>query len=1029
MLLRRLIALLVPLVAAPFPSCGSNGGDGNHNVAPCPAGFVAEGPACVPRFDGCDGPAELALLGGGCRQVGVTECATGFESDGEGGCEPLLPPGTEPCPAVSMAMVGHASCQPVGVTACATGFVSDNTGGCEALLPPTEAPCPAGSIAVLGFPDCRPLGDCGAGPWGGIVGDLTTIYVDQTADATGADGSSQAPYPTITQALVQVAPGGQIAVAAGEYLERLTISKPVRLSGRCAGQVTIRGQVFLGDPLPALRIIGGGDGTTVRGVTLTGPDSGFEVTGARQVIVEDTEIVDTESYGVSVTAGGEVRMHRVKVARTTVVGVRSQGSEVALSECVVSHTLPRPSDGLFGRGIDAECTPGGVCGRLTMAQSVVSRNRDSGIFALGPALTVTTSVVRSTQVQLADGRSAAGIAVGCSPDPVECGDLQLTSSLVSWNYGSGVTSFGADIALVANTIRHTLPETSQSGGAGVVARCDQALGICGRLDVSGSLLTENTIGVLVEGVSGAISQTIVRDAALIGDGSGGWGISGTCDNLLSSCGSLAVSDSLIHHNTVGIHAKGLQTTVSGTEVRDGIPLGDGLGGWGIAAVCNRQLSACGSLRVEQSLVTRNLVHGIYTEGVDTEVAGSVIRDTLERYSDADYGRGIVAHCDEEDATCGTLTVAGSLVSGSKDAGIVAFGPELSVTSTVVRGTVPNLLGYGGAGIASLCDPFAGACAPLVVSASLLDDNAVMGVAVVGVDATIISSVIRQTGPPVEVPTGTGVSAVCHAEMARCGQLWITGTLLSHNTDEGVYAAGVQTTIRDSDIRDTLTAPPEGRFGRGIDAACDPALGVCGRLTVTSSRIRNSFNAGIFVAGVPTFLEGVSVANTRPNEYGLWRDEYGQGILVRCDGRIDACDTAQLTNCSIQASHSAGLALQGVSGFVTATLVEDVAPQPDDGRYGYGIQIEGLDTQTGPAMPVFNVIDCAIHNPSLAGILYYRARGTLSGSVITGGENSVVMNEGSEPTIQDDNQLSGTIADEPTWGSVFPSPAPAPRVPQ
>ncbi len=80
------------------------------------------------------------------------------------------------------------------------------------------------------------------------------------------------------------------------------------------------------------------------------------------------------------------------------------------------------------------------------------------------------------------------------------------------------------------------------------------------------------------------------------------------------------------------------------------------------------------------------------------------------------------------------------------------------------------------------------------------------------------------------------------------------------------------------------------------------------------------------------------------------------------------------------------------------------------------------------MPSFSINDCEIRDAKLAGVFYYRARGTLARSVVSGGENSVVMNEGSEPTILDDNALSGTVQDEPTWANVFPSPAPPPALP-
>ncbi|MFH2010357.1 MAG: hypothetical protein ABI333_27410 [bacterium] len=58
----------------------------------------------------------------------------------------------------------------------------------------------------------------------------------------------------------------------------------------------------------------------------------------------------------------------------------------------------------------------------------------------------------------------------------------------------------------------------------------------------------------------------------------------------------------------------------------------------------------------------------------------------------------------------------------------------------------------------------------------------------------------------------------------------------------------------------------------------------------------------------------------------------------------------------------------------------------------------------------------------------RSLGTLTGTVVSGAEYSVIMNEGSSPTIGRGNDLSGTVEDEPTWANLFPSPAPEPNLP-
>ncbi len=129
--------------------------------------------------------------------------------------------------------------------------------------------------------------------------------------------------------------------------------------------------------------------------------------------------------------------------------------------------------------------------------------------------------------------------------------------------------------------------------------------------------------------------------------------------------------------------------------------------------------------------------------------------------------------------------------------------------------------------------------------------------------------------------------------------------------------------------------------------------------------------------------------------------------------------------TVESSQSSAVALEGVSGFVRSSVVRSVTPQPLDNKYGYGIQIGGLE---GGEMPVISVLDCEIRDAKLAGILFYRAGGTLGRSVVAGAENSVVMNQGSAVTIMKDNDLTGTVTDEPIWADLYPSPSPPPLLP-
>ncbi|MFH2008624.1 MAG: right-handed parallel beta-helix repeat-containing protein [bacterium] len=1013
-------------------ACGDTGGGTNRNDAECAEGYESWGPACVPIFDDCPGATEISVLGGGCQAVGVTHCATGlFEPDGAGGCEPILP--DHSCPPGTMEQLGRTECRPVGVTACAAGFELDGEGGCDAVLPPGPDPCPPGTIALLGHTECQPLGDCGTGTWGNIVDDGATVYVDQTADATGADGSLSAPFVTIGEALVAVQTGGQLAVAAGDYTERLTISRAVRLTGRCSALVTIRGHVFLGDPKPPVTIASGGTGTAVRGVTMTGPGEGLLIMGGQQLAVEEVEVVDTGKAGVFCVAEAEVHLGRVKVAGCATSGIVSVESRVELSDSVVRDSRIEQSSGLRGFGIDAQCNLSpSTCGEVSIANSLISGNTDLGISSVGVDVTITASVVRDTASR-SGGLFGRGILAQCDSLLAVCPTLQVTDSLIAANHDVGIFTSGGTTTITSTVIRDTLPRGSGEGGRGLGAQCDPFVGSCGGVTIVSSLIAGNRgLGVHTAGEELTVIDSVVRDTRSWEDGSFGRGIGAECNNTLGICGGLSITNSLIAGNRdLGIFAEGVAVTLTSSVVRDTEPaLLDGALGRGIAVQCDADFQTCGSLDVVSSLISGNADLGLHVLGAEVVVTDSVIRDTVPAPLDGQVGRGINVQCSSDVGVCGNLSVTGSLISGNRGGGVVALGPDATVTNTVVRDNLPSDVGgVAGRGISAACSRSTGVCGELVVTDSLIAGNRETGIITLGVDATVNSTVVSGTRAMESDDTGGwGISAQCYPDLGVCGSLSLTRSLVAGNLDLGIFSEGVVATLTDTVVRDTFPRQSDGGGGRGINAQCQPELGLCGSLSVSRSLVRNSRNAGIYISSVPATLEGVAVADTRPDESGFWKDQFGQGIWALCIGDYDACAPLNMISCLVDASYNAGVALRGVSGSMHTSLVRQVAPQAD-GKYGYGVQVSDREGEPSPELPTFNINDCVIRDATLAGILYFRSRGTLARSIVSGAENSVVMNEGSEPTILEDNELSGTVKDDPTWANLYPTPAPPPALPK
>lgn len=968
----------ISMALALLVACGDSGNGGNR--PPCPEGHLAEGLACTPIFadpGDCAGPGEMPALGGGCRPVGVLQCAEGFLPDGEGGCDAILPPGPDPCPPGTVERIGSDQCQPVGVLQCAFGFVSDGEGGCDAILPPGPDPCPPGTIEEIGHDVCQPLGDCGpdpmegGSPWGLVPVDGATVHVDATADATGASGTVAAPYPTIGEALEAAAPGAQVVIAAGEYVEALVVSKPLRLVGRCAALVTIRGRVQLGQARPAVRITSGGTGSEVRGLTLTGPGEGLVVSGAREVEVVQVEVLGAGSYGVSLQGESEVTLRWVKVAESTIAGIASQDSEFHLVKSVVRGILPEPGTQRFGMGVLSFCSSANAPGSLLVEASLVASNHQAGIFAAGVNATVLSSVVKDTQAQQSDQRWGRGIAAQCEEPANVCGSLRVEGSLVTGNRDVGIIGSGAGVTVLSSVVRDTKAELrGKIAGWGIVAQCHEGMGVCGSLEVDGCLVAGNGDVGILSSVDATVRASVVRD-----------------------------TQAEEHSQTGGI---------------------------GISAGYDDQVGFQVSLHLEGSLVEGNRHVGVFAAGAETTVLSSVVRDTKSQEIDQELGMGIVSQCSQRAEVCGLLHVEGSLVAGNRYLGILAAGADATVRRTVVRDTRPmeSDLTYG-AGIGARCDLSWGVCGSLHVEGSLVTGNHFQGIVAAGVDTSVVLSVVRDTLPQQsDQAFGRGIEAQCNPGTGACGSLLVEGSLVAGNRNVGIFSA-VDTTVVSSVVRDTLPQKSDQRGGRGINVQCDPRLGFCGRFAITDSLVVRSQNTGIFIAGVRAELQGVAVVSTEANQAGPFEGLYGQGIWAICHPEMGACGALSITGCLVASSHGVGVALEGVSGFMASSAVSAVLPQPLDGKYGYGVQIGG---KAGEASPTFHVRECAIRDAKLAGVLYVQSGGLLSGSVVSGGEYSVAMNEGSSPTIGMDNQLSGIVKDSPQWVSLTPSPAPPPATP-
>lgn len=230
----------------------------------------------------------------------------------DGRCQPPGLPLDMPCPPGETPLQ-DGSCQAPGVppSECGDGFQPDGGGGCEAILP--EEPCPDGSMAIPGETECHPVSPCGAGTWGDIPVEPDTQFVDGSYAGADSDGTQQKPWKTVQQAVDAAAENAIVAVAAGTYAEDVDVGLvPVRLWGVCPSAVTLQGVSATGAVLGIFK-----SGTEVHAVAITGPALGVFTDAKVEALLEHVWIHDTGHEGAVGLARSSVTIRGSLIERAT----------------------------------------------------------------------------------------------------------------------------------------------------------------------------------------------------------------------------------------------------------------------------------------------------------------------------------------------------------------------------------------------------------------------------------------------------------------------------------------------------------------------------------------------------------------------------------------------------------------------------------------------------------------------------------------------------------------------------------------
>jgi hypothetical protein len=605
----------------------------------------------------------------------------------------------------------------------------DSVPGDDTAPPEIELVCDEGEI-----PDgdvCVPEA-CGTGTWGDIAGDDSTIYVDLAA-TEGGDGSAEAPFASITEALEEAPTGALIAVAAGRYVENLSADSSVsglHLAGRCRELVVLDASAGSSDT-PGLRLELSAGSATISGLTIRDANYAGLIVTSGEVTLRRVSVIGNAYSGMGVV--GSALVHDASVVAEDCEFAENVGSNIGMFYSraqlelrgSVVRDAQRGAAGQSGLGIAVE-----EGASLVVEASEVLRNYNQGILVEAGS----SVVVRGSRIE------------GGLPDPsglygyglqIDDATVEIESSELVGNSHAGLVAQGETLLTIRDTIIRDTATTGYGSFGGAVQ-----VGGGAALVMDGCELSNNaSFGVtLTDGASAVVTDTLILGTTTNGLGEA-WGA------LWAQGGSTLEVDgcTIDGASTTGICAAEVGTTVAVTDtvVRGVHPDGSALYGHG--------LNIGGGATLVGSGLTLEDNTGVAVLATDAGSSVSLVDSTIRATHRGDFytvaqgiavqqGANFLGERVELEDTQGPALLAAYAptvlecvscdLTGAEFAGAVALGgASLVLDEARILESQPGSNVGGGVGI--YADPWGWGAPSVLVTDSEITDNPIAGVWLTG----------------------------------------------------------------------------------------------------------------------------------------------------------------------------------------------------------------------------------------------------------------------------------------------------------
>lgn len=239
-----------------------------------------------------------------------------------------------------------------------------------------------------------------------------------------------------------------------------------------------------------------------------------------KLVLERTVIKDTRpalsTYGEGAGINAQLQQgHRLPseltvrdslITGSRVVGILLYSTRALVERTVVRDTLGNANTKVGGMGIQASIMIGqSIPTELTLRHSLLSGNRNVGLFLWSSKGTVERSMIRDTEVDASLKMYGNGVSASTQPGQSLPATLTIRESVVQGNQNAGISLYATSGKLSRSMVSGTRPDGNDKFGDGVVV-VQKSL-----FDVEDALVEHSArAGFLFHGSGGSVLRSLIR---------------------------------------------------------------------------------------------------------------------------------------------------------------------------------------------------------------------------------------------------------------------------------------------------------------------------------------------------------------------------------------------------------------------------------------------------------------------------------------------------------------------------------------